>query len=161
MKIKVLLTLLVLSVVLKANADVAFTLPADFLTQVSKGVQFKTDLNFIERLLVNQTVKNTSIDGVKLNDYKPETLLKYFNQDGTFKQIAPNKLDEPRTGATLEFNSDNMCNGKNCTITVDLNGEKGPNQNWTEFANPKDRIILIIKKTGDGGLDVEFPEFNN
>ena len=159
MKKSLIIAFLIATAALSANAE-TFTLPAEFLTNIANGAQFKAQLNVVQRLLVNQVMKNSTINGVKLKDYKAESLLNYFNEDGVFKKIASNKLVEPNTGATLEFNSDDRCQGNSCTIRVDFNGSKGPNQQWTDINAPKDQIIFTLKRKGDGGLDVILPDFN-
>lgn len=158
---KVLMAAVILGSCLCASAETTFRLPADFLTEISRSAQFKTNLSFFKRMLVNQVVRNSSVNGIKLKDYNVDALMNYFNEDNLFKKLGSNKLVEPNTGATLEFNSDNKCRENNCTITIDFNGNKGPNEVWSQSDSPKDRIVFILRRTGDGGLDVVFPEFIN
>ncbi len=160
MKYKLIILILFLLIMLKASAETTFRIPADFLTDITKSVEFKTDLNVLERLLVNQIVKNSSLNGVKLKDFTTQNLIKYFNEDNLFEQLGTNKLVEKTTGATLEFNSDNECKKNNCTITIDLNGDKGPNEVWTNMATPKDRIIFTIKRNSDDSIDIIIPDFS-
>ena len=80
-------------------------------------------------------------------------ILHAFSKKGT------KVLVEPITGATLEFNSDGECKGENCTITVDMNGEKGPNEFWTQEDLPKDKMKFIIKRNDNDEITVITPEF--
>lgn len=142
-----------------AAAETSIKIPLDFINEIAKSIEFKTGLNFIERLLVNQTVRNSSINGVKLKDFSVDNLIEYFNEDKIFKQISPTKLQEPLTGATLEFDSDGKCKKENCTITVDFNGDRGPNEIWSDPDDPKDRMIFKIKRTKDDGVEIVLPSF--
>lgn len=137
------------------------TIPADFINDIAKAFEFKTDTNFIQSLLFKQIMKNSSINGVKLKDFRSENLMKYFNEDGIFEKTGSNKLVEPLTGAVLEFNSDGKCKKENCSIIVDLNGEKGPNELWTDPEDPKDRINFIIKRNKQNEILIHIPEFMN
>ena len=88
--------------------------------------------------------------------------MQYFSEDNVFEKFGSNKLVEPRTGATLEFNSDGSCkNDTSCTITVDLNGEKGPNEIWQNSEMPKDKIIFTIKRNSEDNIDIVLPNFAN
>ncbi len=136
-----------------------FQIPLDFLNDIAKVAEFKTGGNFIQNLLIKQIVNNTTIKGVKLKDFSSENLAKYFNSDGIFSKKGTNVLVEPITGATLEFNSDGECKGENCTITVDMNGEKGPNEFWTQEDLPKDKMKFIIKRNDNDEITVITPEF--
>lgn len=158
---KILVAAVILGSCLCASAETSFKLPAEFLTEISRNAQFKTNLNFFQRMLVNQVMRNSSINGIKLKDYNADALMNYFNADNLFKKLGSNKLVEPNTGATLEFNSDDSCRSNNCTITVDFNGSKGPNEVWTQADSPKDKIIFVLRRTNDGGVDVVLPEFIN
>ena len=162
MKKNLILLLLLLIVPLKANADNIITLPTELLNELSKKAEFKADTNLIQSLLMTQILKNSSIDGVKLKDFKTENLMQYFSEDNVFEKFGSNKLVEPRTGATLEFNSDGNCkNDTSCTITVDLNGEKGPNEIWQNLEMPKDKIIFTIKRNSEDNIDIVLPNFAN
>ncbi len=87
--------------------------------------------------------------------------MKYFNEDEIFSHKGSNKLVEPLTGAVLEFNSDGKCKKENCTITVDLNGDDGPNEFWTQSDDPKDKIEFIIKREKDNEVRIKLPDFMN
>lgn len=144
---------------MRACADTVIRIPADFLSEVARKVNFKADLNFLERLLLNQVMKNSSLNGVKLKDYNVDNLIEYFNEDELFKKIGSNKLIEPNTGAVLEFNSDGKCkNDGDCTIVADLNGDKGPNEVWTKADEPKDRMVFKLKRNDEGGIEIVIPE---
>ena len=142
---------------MEVYADTPLVMPVEFLNNVSNKAQFRTDLPFLERVLSEQIYKNTQLNDVRLTDYSAEGILKYFNSNNAFRQVSPTMLVEPRIGATLIFQSDGRCDGNSCKILVDLNGDKGPNQFWTDSAAPQDRVIFNLRKTGNGGLDVEFP----
>ena len=154
-------TALILTLLFIMNTAFAgeLQIPLDFLNDIAKAAEFKTGKNFIQNLLIKQAIKNTTIKGVKLKDFSAENLVKYFNEEGIFSKKGTNVLVEPVTGATLEFNSDGECRGENCTITVDLNGEKGPNEFWIQEDVPKDRIKFIIKRNDNDEITVVTPEF--
>lgn len=159
---KYLIILALLCLSLKANADNTFVLPLELLNEVAKKAEFKSDTNFIQNLLTTQIMKNSSINGVRLKDYSTDNLMQYFTEDDIFQKLGTNKLVEPRTGATLEFNSDDNCkNDSACTITVDLNGDKGPNEVWTNSQMPKDKIIFTIKRNNEDNIEIVLPEFTN
>lgn len=142
---------------LGAGAQTVIKIPVDFLNEIAKTTEFKTDISFVKRLLIKQIIKNSSIKGVKLKDFKIDTLVEYFNEDNLFKVLPSHKLVEPITGATLEFNTDGKCNNDSCSITIDLNGDKGPNELWINSDDPKDRINVILKKGEDGEINLVFP----
>ncbi len=154
-------TALILTLLFIMNTAFAgeFQIPLDLLNDIAKAAEFKSGKNFIQNLLIKQIANNTTIKGVKLKDFSTETLTKYFNEDGIFSSKGTNTLVEPVTGATLEFNSDGECRGENCTITVDLNGAKGPNELWTQEDLPKDRMKFIIKRNDNDEITVVTPEF--
>lgn len=157
---KYLILLFLLTLSLRAYADTTIKLPVELLYETAKKVELKASKNFVQKLLINQVMRNSSINGVKLSDYKVEDLMEYFNSDDLFEKIGTNKLVEPNTGATLEFNSDDTCKKDNCTITVDLNGDKGPNEVWTNSEDPKDRIIFTLKRNKNDGLEITLPDFH-
>ena len=136
-----------------------FQIPLDLLNDIAKVTEFKTERSFIQNLLIKQIARNTTIKGVKLKDFSSENLAKYFNEEGIFSKKGTNVLVEPITGATLEFNSDGECKSENCTITVDMNGEKGPNEFWTQEDLPKDKIKFIIKRNDNDEITVITPDF--
>lgn len=157
---KTALILTLFFIVNAANAG-EFQIPLDLLNDIAKITEFKTERSFIQNLLIKQILRNTTIQGVKLKDFSADNLAKYFNQDGIFSKSGNSTLLEPITGATLEFNSDGECRSENCTITVDLNGEKGPNEFWIQEDLPKDKIKFIIKRNDNGEITVITPEFIN
>lgn len=154
-------TALILTLFFIMNATLAseFQIPLDLLNDIAKVTEFKTERSFIQNLLIKQIARNTTIKGVKLKDFSSENLAKYFNEEGIFSKKGTNTLVEPITGATLEFNSDGECKSENCTITVDMNGEKGPNEFWTQEDLPKDKIKFIIKRNDNDEITVITPEF--
>ena len=154
-------TALILTLFFIMNATLAseFQIPLDLLNDIAKVTEFKTERSFIQNLLIKQIARNTTIKGVKLKDFSSENLAKYFNEEGIFSKKGTNVLVEPITGATLEFNSDGECKSKNCTITVDMNGEKGPNEFWTQEDLPKDKIKFIIKRNDNDEITVITPDF--
>ncbi len=157
---KTALILTLFFIVNAANAG-EFQIPLDLLNDIAKITEFKTERSFIQNLLIKQILRNTTIQGVKLKDFSADNLAKYFNQDGIFSKSGNSTLLEPITGATLEFNSDGECRSENCTITVDLNGEKGPNEFWIQEDLPKDKIKFIIKRNDNDEITVITPEFIN
>lgn len=154
-------TALILTLFFIMNAALAseFQIPLDLLNDIAKVTEFKTERSFIQNLLIKQIARNTTIKGVKLKDFSSENLAKYFNEEGIFSKKGTNVLVEPITGATLEFNSDGECKSENCTITVDMNGEKGPNEFWTQEDLPKDKIKFIIKRNDNDEITVITPDF--
>lgn len=154
-------TALILTLFFIMNATLAseFQIPLDLLNDIAKVTEFKTERSFIQNLLIKQIARNTTIKGVKLKDFSSENLAKYFNEEGIFSKKGTNTLVEPITGATLEFNSDGECKSENCTITVDMNGEKGPNELWTQEDLPKDKIKFIIKRNDNDEITVITPDF--
>lgn len=154
-------TALILTLFFIMNATLAseFQIPLDLLNDIAKITEFKTERSFIQNLLIKQIARNTTIKGVKLKDFSSENLAKYFNEEGIFSKKGTNVLVEPITGATLEFNSDGECKSENCTITVDMNGEKGPNEFWTQEDLPKDKIKFIIKRNDNDEITVITPDF--
>ena len=152
---------LILTLFFIMNATLAseFQIPLDLLNDIAKVTEFKTERSFIQNLLIKQIARNTTIKGVKLKDFSSENLAKYFNEEGIFSKKGTNVLVEPITGATLEFNSDGECKSENCTITVDMNGEKGPNEFWTQEDLPKDKIKFIIKRNDNDEITVITPDF--
>ena len=154
-------TALILTLFFIMNATLAseFQIPLDLLNDIAKVTEFKTERSFIQNLLIKQIARNTTIKGVKLKDFSSENLAKYFNEEGIFSKKGTNVLVEPITGATLEFNSDGECKSENCTITVDMNGEKGPNEFWTQEDLPKDKIKFIIKRNDNNEITVITPDF--
>lgn len=154
-------TALILTLFFIMNATLAseFQIPLDLLNDIAKVTEFKTERSFIQNLLIKQIARNTTIKGVKLKDFSSENLAKYFNEEGIFSKKGTNVLVEPITGATLEFNSDGECKSENCTITVDMNGEKGPNELWTQEDLPKDKIKFIIKRNDNDEITVITPDF--
>ncbi len=154
-------TALILTLFFIMNATLAseFQIPLDLLNDIAKVTEFKTERSFIQNLLIKQIARNTTIKGVKLKDFSSENLAKYFNEEGIFSKKGTNVLVEPITGATLEFNSDGECKSENCTITVDMNGEKGPNEFWTQEDLPKDKIKFIIKRNDNDEITVITPDF--
>lgn len=142
-------------------AGTTISIPGDFVSEIAKIINYKANLNFIERVILNQVIKNSSINGLKLKRCTAENLIKYFNQDELFKKIGSNKLVEPYSGATLEFNTDGKCKkqGK-CYIVVDLNGDLGPNEIWTSYMEPKDRLIFEIQKNKKE-LSIKIPELKD
>ena len=154
-------TALILTLFFIMNATLAseFQIPLDLLNDIAKVTEFKTERSFIQNLLIKQIARNTTIKGVKLKDFSSENLAKYFNEEGIFSKKGTNVLVEPITGATLEFNSDGECKSENCTITVDMNGEKGPNKFWTQEDLPKDKIKFIIKRNDNDEITVITPDF--
>lgn len=154
-------TALILTLFFIMNATLAseFQIPLDLLNDIAKVTEFKTERSFIQNLLIKQIARNTTIKGVKLKDFSSENLAKYFNEEGIFSKKGTNVLVEPITGATLEFNSDGECKSENCTITVDMNGEKGPNEFWTQEDLPKDKMKFIIKRNDNDEITVITPEF--
>ena len=154
-------TALILTLFFIMNATLAseFQIPLDLLNDIAKVTEFKTERSFIQNLLIKQIARNTTIKGVKLKDFSSENLAKYFNEEGIFSKKGTNILVEPITGATLEFNSDGECKSENCTITVDMNGEKGPNEFWTQEDLPKDKIKFIIKRNDNDEITVITPDF--
>lgn len=154
-------TALILTLFFIINATLAseFQIPLDLLNDIAKVTEFKTERSFIQNLLIKQIARNTTIKGVKLKDFSSENLAKYFNEEGIFSKKGTNVLVEPITGATLEFNSDGECKSENCTITVDMNGEKGPNEFWTQEDLPKDKIKFIIKRNDNDEITVITPDF--
>lgn len=154
-------TALILTLFFIMNATLAseFQIPLDLLNDIAKVTEFKTERSFIQNLLIKQIARNTTIKGVKLKDFSSENLAKYFNEEGIFSKKGTNTLVEPITGATLEFNSDGECKSENCTITVDMNGEKGPNEFWTQEDLPKDKIKFIIKRNDNDEITVITPDF--
>lgn len=154
-------TALILTLFFMINASNAseFQIPLDLLNDIAKVTEFKTERSFIQNLLIKQIARNTTIKGIKLKDFSSENLAKYFNEEGIFSKKGTNVLVEPITGATLEFNSDGECKNENCTITVDMNGEKGPNEFWTQEDLPKDKIKFIIKRNDNDEITVVTPDF--
>ena len=154
-------TALILTLFFIMNATLAseFQIPLDLLNDIAKVTEFKTERSFIQNLLIKQIARNTTIKGVKLKDFSSENLAKYFNEEGIFSKKGTNVLVEPITGATLEFNSDGECKSENCTITVDMNGKKGPNEFWTQEDLPKDKIKFIIKRNDNDEITVITPDF--
>ena len=154
-------TALILTLFFIMNATLAseFQIPLDLLNDIAKVTEFKTERSFIQNLLIKQIARNKTIKGVKLKDFSSENLAKYFNEEGIFSKKGTNVLVEPITGATLEFNSDGECKSENCTITVDMNGEKGPNEFWTQEDLPKDKIKFIIKRNDNDEITVITPDF--
>jgi len=158
MKKNIFLTTLVLFFSLASYAG-EIVIPLDFLNDIASGAEFKTDKGFIQNLLIKQVVKNSSISGVKLKDFSVDNLMKYFNEDNIFGKKGSNKLVEPITGAVLEFNSDGKCKKDNCTITVDFNGDKGPNEFWTNSDEPKDKVKFILRRNSDDEIKIITPDF--
>ena len=154
-------TALILTLFFIMNATLAseFQIPLDLLNDIAKVTEFKTERSFIQNLLIKQIARNTTIKGVKLKDFSSENLAKYFNEEGIFSKKGTNVVVEPITGATWEFNSDGECKSEKCTITVDMNGEKGPNEFWTQEDLPKDKIKFIIKRNDNDEITVITPDF--
>lgn len=156
---RLLITFFLLAFMLCADAKTKISVSNDILSEIAKSVNLKSNLNFFERMVINNVIKNSSINGVKLKKVTMETLINYFTEDGMFKKVSDNKVLEPYTGMTLEFNTDNKCKKNNCTITVDFNGDKGPNELWVDFNDPKDKVIFVIQRGKDDVIDILLPEF--
>jgi len=139
-------------------ADNSITIPADFLLEVARAAEFKVETNFIQRLLINQLINNTTVKGVHLKDLKSVDLIEIFTENGVFKKVSDTKLIEPNTGATLLFDSKEDCKKNSCTIIVDLNGDKMPNELWLDYNYPKDQIKFVVNKDKEGNLTIELPE---
>lgn len=157
-RILIIFFLLIFSLCASAKT---ISVPDDIVSEITKAIKSKSNLSFFEKMVINNIIKNSSINGVKLKKITMETLINYFTDDGMFKKVSENKVVEPYTGMTLEFNTDNKCKKNNCTITLDFNGDKGPNEQWVDFENPKDKVIFVIQRGKGDIVDIILPEFLN
>ena len=158
MKLRYILAVLLLSLAHCVSAETVIKIPVDFISEITKTKEFKSSFNFAERIFVKQIMKNSSLNGVKLKKCNVDNLIKYFNKDNMFKKYGTNKLVEPVTGITFEFNSDGKCKKEACTIIVDLNPSQ-EDENQTQQTD--DKMVFILKKNSKNELDITLPEFKD
>ncbi len=87
-------------------------------------------------ILIGKNIKPTDMSSVGL--------AKYYNEQMNC-QVSDNKL-LCVNGYEYIFNTDGTCNTSDtCSVIIDVNGEKGPNEEWTEPNKPKDRITVRVE----------------
>ena len=160
---KIILALIVLSIAPIAYAKTSIKIPVDFISEITKTKEFKSGFNIAERILVKQIINNSKINGVKLKKYNVDTLMETFNKDNMLQKYGTNKLVEPMTGITFEFNSDGKCKKEACTIVVDLNPNNNQeNQNEIKEENAEgnndNKMVFTLKRNSKNELEVIFPE---
>ena len=154
MKLKYIFTILFSFIILCAEAETVIKIPVDFISEITNSKEFKSNFNFAERIFVKQIMKNSSLNGIKLKKCSVDNLMKTFNKDNLLKKYGTNKLVEPITGITFEFNSDGKCKKKPCTIVVDLNPLEDVN-NQTQEEN---KMIFELKKNSKNELEITMPD---
>lgn len=151
------LTFIILSVSLASYAETSIKIPVDFISEITNSKEFKSTFNFAEKLLINQIMKNSSLNGIKLKKYNVDTLIEQFNKDNMLQKYGTNKLVEPMTGITFEFNSDGKCKKENCTIVVDLNSVSMQDENNLED-NYSNKMVFTLKRNSKNELEIIFPK---
>ena len=96
---------------------------------------------------------------IKPTDMSSEGLAKYYNEQMNC-QVSDNKL-LCVNGYEYIFNTDGTCNTSDtCSVIIDVNGEKGPNEEWTDPNTPKDRVkYTLVKEKNNGGFAIKMPDF--
>ena len=81
---------------------------------------------------------------IKPTDMTSEGLAKYFNRQMNCQGTGNKILCV--NGYEYIFIGDGKCNIPNgCYVTIDTNGEKAPNEEWTDPNSPKDRVSVPIQ----------------
>lgn len=162
---KIILAIIILNITAAVYAKTTIKIPVDFISEITKTKEFKSSFNIAERILVKQIINNSKINGIKLKKYNIDTLMEAFNKDNMLQKYGTNKLVEPMTGITFEFNSDGKCKKEACTIVVDLN--PNDNQGIQNEINEEDKntetnndskMIFTLKRNSKNELEVVFPE---
>ena len=158
MKLKYIFTILFSFIILCADAKTAVKIPVDLISEITNSKEFKSNFNFAERIFVKQIIKNSSLNGIKLKKCNVDNLIEIFNKDNLLKKYGTNKLVEPITGITFEFNSDGKCKKKACSIIVDLGSFKDDNDN--NQIQEENKMIFELKKNSKNELEITMPDID-